>query len=391
MSDKISHPAIIGSIVRKDMTSWSRDRLWIALSLLVLVMFGVLFWVLPDSVEETIYVGVYPPELAEALEEATASEEGLSTGENEAVGVKVVEFESEEGMVTAIEEREEVDVGGEERELQIGLAFPEDFVEETAMGESSEVTVYVDGSVPDEITNAMSALVRELAYGVQALAAGGDMEAAFPATFPDEETIVLGEDRAGDQVPFNEKMRPLFAFMILIVESLALASLVALEVQSKTVTAVLVSPARITDFLSAKAIVGTTLAFAQAFIILVITRAFVGNVGALILATLIGAIMAAAIGMFTGAAGKDFMGTLFYGILFLVPLFIPAFAVLFPGTASWVVRLIPTWGVIEAMVGATSYDMSWAELALPLAVAAVWCLVLFAIGWVVLRRKVQTL
>jgi ABC-2 type transport system permease protein len=253
------------------------------------------------------------------------------------------------------------------------------------------VTVYVEGSVPEEITNAMSALVRELAYGVQALASGGDMAEVFPATFPDEETIVLGEDRAGDQVPFNEKMRPLFAFMILIVESLALASLIAIEVQTKTVTAVLVSPASMRDFLSAKAIVGTTLAFAQAFIILAITRAFVGNVGALLLATLIGAIMAAAIGMFTGAAGKDFMGTLFYGMLFLIPLFIPAFALLFPGSASWVVMIIPTWGVIEAMVAATSYDASWSELALPLGVAAAWCVVLFAFGWVALRRKVQTL
>jgi ABC-2 type transport system permease protein len=391
MSKKTSHPAIVGSIVRKDMRSWSRDRLWVVLTVLVLVMFGVLFWVLPDSVEETIYVGVYPPELAEALEEATASEEGLDTGETEAVGVNVVEFDSEEEMVTTIEEGEKVEVAGGEEEVTIGLAFPEGFIEQTAMGDTSEVTVYVDASVPEEITNAMSALVRELAYGVQALATGQDLEATFPATFPEEETIILGEDRAGDQIPFNEKMRPLFAFMILLTESLALASLIAVEVQSKTVTAVLVTPARMGDFLSAKAITGTVLAFSQALLILLITRAFVGNVGALILATFLGAIMAAAIGMFTGAAGKDFMGTLFYGMLFLIPLFVPAFAVLFPGTASWVVKIIPTWGVITAMVGATSYEMDWSELAVPLGAAALWCVALFAAGWLVLRRKVQTL
>jgi ABC-2 type transport system permease protein len=392
MSGPVSHSSIVGSIVRKDMTQWSRDRLWVAMTVLVLIMFGGLFWLLPDSVEETIYVGVYPPELSEALTEATESDEGLSTGESDAAGVKVVEFDSEDEMVTTIEERTEVDVDGEEREVTIGLAFPKDFIGETVRGETTEVTVYVEGTVPEEITNAMSALVRELAYGAQTIAMGENPEEAFPVTFPDQETIVLGVDRAGNQIPFNERMRPLFAFMIIIVESLALASLIAVEVQEKTMTAMLVTPARMGDVLTAKGITGTFLAFSQGVLILIITRAFVdSNALALLLATLIGAIMAAGLGMLTGAAGKDFMGTLFYGILYLVPLFIPAFAVMFPGSTSPIVQIIPTWGVITAMEGAASYDMGLGELAVPLAAAAAWCVAIFALGWIVLRRRVQSL
>ena len=374
------------------MTQWSRDKLWVAMTVLVLIMFGGLFWLLPDTVDETIYVGVYPSDLGEAITEAAASDEGLATSENDAAGIKVIEFDSEDEMVTAIEERTEFEVDGEEREIQIGLAFPKDFFEQSAAGESSSVNVYVDGSVPEEITNAMSALVRELAYSAQALAMGANAEEAFPVQFPEEQTIVLGVDRAGDQVPFNEKMRPMFAFMIIIVESLALASLVAVEVQEKTMTAMLVTPARVGDVLTAKAITGTVLAFSQGVLILIITRAFAGsNVVALALATLLAAIMAAGLGMLTGAAGKDFMGTLFYGILYLVPLFIPTFAVMFPGSTSPIVQAIPTWGVIAAMEGAASYDMTLGELAVPLGVATAWCVVIFAIGWVVLRRKVQAI
>ena len=101
--------------------------------------------------------------------------------------------------------------------------------------------------------------------------------------------------------------------------------------------------------------------------------------------------MATAVGMLTGAAGKDFMGTLFYGTLFLIPLYIPGFAVLFPGSASWIVKVIPSWGIIQTMVSATTYDLSWRDLAAPLICAAAWCVTLFAAGWLQLERKLQTL
>jgi hypothetical protein len=101
--------------------------------------------------------------------------------------------------------------------------------------------------------------------------------------------------------------------------------------------------------------------------------------------------MATAIGMLTGAAARDFMGTLFYGLLFLIPFNIPTFAVLFPGSASWFVKVIPSWGIIQAMVAATTYEMRWGDIALPLAYAAAWCTALSAAGWWQLQRKIQTL
>jgi len=376
MSSFVSRASIITSIVRKDLLEWSRDKFWVAISALVLVVFAIMFWLLPDSAEETIHVGVYPAALGEVFTQAAAADQ-------DAAGLDVVGFGSEEELVSAIEEG---------KKIQIGLAFPGDFTTSAFSGESSTVHVYVDGAVPEEVTNAMTAMVRELAYATRVLAIGGNPEAAFPATFPEEEVMILGEDRAGSQIPFRDQMRPMIAFMMLIMESLALAALIAVEIQTKTLTALIVTPARTADVLWAKSITGILLALSQVLLILALTNSFANsNVLVLILAAVIGAVMATALGMLTGAAGKDFMGTLFYGMLFLIPFFIPAFAVLFPGSASWVVKVIPSWGMIDTMVNATTHDTNWRDVALPLGYSSAWCAVLFAAGWLQLERRLQTL
>jgi ABC-2 type transport system permease protein len=385
MSRNVSRRSIVASIVKKDLIEWTRDKFWMAISALVLVMFGIMFWLMPDSVDETIHVGIYPATLGEVFAQAAAADQDAS-------GVLVAGFDSREALVSAIEEGRKVVVQGEEQNIQIGLAFPADFTSSAFSGEPSTVHVYVDGTIPVDVTNAMAAMVRELAYAARILALGGNPEAAFPVTLPEQEIMILGEDRAGNQVPYREQMRPMIAFIMLLMESLALAGLIAVEIQTKTVTALIVRPARTADVLWAKSITGVLLAFSQVLLILAITNSFANShVLALPAAAAVGAVMATAMGMLTGAAGKDFMGTLFYGLFFLIPFFIPALAVLFPGSASWIVKVIPSWGIIETMVSATTYETVWKDVAGPLAYSAAWCVVLLAAGWLQLERKLQTL
>ena len=107
--------------------------------------------------------------------------------------------------------------------------------------EAVTVTVYSDANVPEEIQGAMTSFVREAAYQL----AGQEL----PVTMSDEESIVLGEDRAGDQVTLQDKLRPMLIFMMLLMETFSMSSLVSTEVLQRTVTAVLVTPAKIGDFL----------------------------------------------------------------------------------------------------------------------------------------------
>ena len=411
MNRPVSRAAIVLAIIKKDLRDFSRDKLYVFLTVIGLVAFIGVYWVTPDRVQETITLGVHQTDLGDALEllqegfqaEVAAAGGGGSATTSAAQGLRIVQFPSAETLEAVIAKRLEAwrTAGGDlvlrdkaagdpepedatQVRVRIGIAFPERFMSAVAGGEPATVTVYSDTAVPAEVRDSMSSLVRELAYAV----AGREL----PVTLPAERDVILGQDRAGDQVSVREKMRPMLAFFVLMIETLSLASLIATEISTRTITAVLVTPARLSDVLLAKTIYGMFLAFSQALVMLLAVGAFTStNWSVLLVTLLVGGLMFTGVAMITGSAGKDFMGTIFYGMLFIVPLAVPAFAVLFPGTASTWVKVVPTYGLIQVLTGATAYGDTWADVAGHLALAAAWVAVLYACGLLVLRRKVVTL
>ena len=369
MPATISRLAIIGVIFKKDLGEALRDWLWILLSALGLVFYAVIFWLLPATVDETLTMGIRHTGLDMALQELReAQDEGLN----------VVVFETSEQLRSAV-----AGEPGTEKEVQIGIDFPKDFLAKILWREKALVQVYVGAGIPDEFRRATESMVREIAYHI-----AGDR---LPITEPDEQTVVLGQDRLGNQVPFRDKMKPMLAFFVLMFEAFALASLISSEVQSKTVTAVLITPARIGDVLTAKIILGTLFAFSQAVILLLAVNALGEGALLLLLIVLLGAMMVTGIGMITGSAGKDFMATLLYGMIFMALLAIPAFGPLFPGMASPWVKVLPSYGIVEGMLGTVIYGRGWAETMPYLALIIVWDIVIVGSGLLVLKKKVQTL
>ncbi|HHJ98799.1 MAG TPA: ABC transporter permease [Actinobacteria bacterium] len=415
MSRPTSRPAIIRALLKKELTAYSRDLVFLGLTLVVLIAAPFLFHALPDSVDESITLGVYPaiPEMIgdarEALAEMGATEEqlaelddiDLAAGEE---GLELIEFESEERLRGVIEgslelwrtesgemvyrDKEAGDKKPEDAERvepDIGVAFPSDFIAGVAAGKDDlTVTVYSQAGIGEEIQTAMKSFVREAAYQI----AGREL----PVGMPDEDTIVLGDDRMGDQVTMQERMRPLLLFMVLLMETFSMASLVSTEVLQRTVTAVLVTPAKVGDFLAAKTIFGTLMSLSQALIILVFIGGVTSANWSLILAVLVmGAIMFTGIALFVGAAGKDFMGQLFYAMLFTIPLLIPAISVMFPGSAAPWVKALPSYPIIKVLVETTAYGGTWGDAWGSLAYAALWLVVLYFAGLFALKRKVETL
>jgi ABC-2 type transport system permease protein len=369
-----SHLAIIRAIVAKDLREYARDRVWMVLTPVMLVAFVGLFWILPTTVEETVTVGIYQRGLDALVDQLAAGQEQ---------GLAVVEYESPAALQAAVEARETVRVGAREASLTMGIAFPDDLVAAVREGRSTTVTLYIDSAVPSEFQTALEGFVREIAYSL----AGDEL----PVTEPDQATVILGEDRVGDQVSFQERMRPLFAFFVLLTESIALAGLIAVEVQARTAKAIVATPASVADLLAAKGTTGMILALSQTLILL----AFMGSFGheplLLVTAVVLASIMMSGVGMIAGSFGRDFMTTLFSSVVLIVPLAVPAFAVLFPGSASLWVQALPTYGVIDTLVGVTSYRMTWSGAVGNLALAAAWCVAVFAAGWWLLKRRVEAL
>ncbi|MCK4267541.1 MAG: ABC transporter permease [Actinomycetia bacterium] len=370
MSKRDSHAGIIWTILKKDLKEFSRDKFFMLITGLGIFFYVLIYWLLPTTVNETITVGIHQTGMEKIFKEFEKSED-------EGIDFKL--FSTSKGLKKALG----LTAKQPKEELQIGLDFPKAFLTDVAAGKKTTVNVFVDSSIPKELRGTMSSLVKEMAYAL----AGQEL----PVTEPDEKTIVLGQDRAGNQISLRDKMKPMYAFFILIMETFALATLIAGEIQTKTVTAILVTPARIFDFLAAKGIVGTAVAFLEVTLLMILIRSFGNSPLILAVVLLLGAVLVTGLGFIAGASGKDFIGILFYSMLFMIPLMIPPIALFFPGSASFWVKLIPSYGLVQAIVGVVTYGEGWSDVALDIGMLLAWCIVLFTAGSVILKRKVESL
>ncbi len=364
MKRGISRACIVFAILRKDANQMMRDLIFVFLTFLGVATFVVLYWVLPKNVDETISIGVH--------------------GEGIVASMSAMSGESAEGMnISSYTEIEELRGAVENRDVEVGIHFPDTFVQDVASGKKVTVTVYARPNLPSEYTTAMSSMIRELAYALAGY--------RLPVTEPEETTVILGVDRAGDQLPLRDQMRPLYAFMVLIMESIALGSLIASEIQNRTVIALLASPARLGDVLAAKWIIGTLVALGESVIVLLLIRGFGPSPGIVLVTLVFGAIIVTGVAMIAGSAGKDLIGTMLLGMIFLIPLAIPAFSVLFPGTPAPWIRVLPTYSIVRIIMDASFYDAGWADSAGGFATLALWCVAFAAAGVLVLGRKVKML
>lgn len=354
----------IRAILQKDLVAFSRDRFYVFITILGLVAFVVMYWLLPDSVDETVRLGVHQTDLGRVFTQLE---------QTEGDGLEITQFDSVQALTAAVEDGTDGIVAG--------IAFPPDFAAAAGAG-SPIVDLLVPANVAPDHVELVKGLATQVAYAVTG---------SGPAIDLATRTVILGVDRTGDQVSMQEQMRPLLAFFVLLVETFALSSLVAIEVQQRTVTAVLVTPTRARDFIAAKGVLGAMLALVEVLLLMTLIRGFVGDVPVLLVALVLGAFLVTGIGLLAGASGRDFMGVLFLTMLLMIPLMIPAFAALFPGTAATWIKVLPTFGLVEAIVGVTTRAESWVDLAGALFALAGWGVALFSAGAVVLRRRVTTL
>jgi ABC-2 type transport system permease protein len=355
----------IGAIVVKDLRLFARDRFYLFVSVLGLAAYTVLFWVLPATAEQTVPLGVHLPGDEQLLEPALAE-----AGEQ---GMDLTVYGSAAELETAVSSGEVV----------AGLDFPPGFLATTAAGGPTTVRLLLSGQAPPELRDALTGLVRESAHQL-----AGDSP---PVTLPDLDEMVLGAERIAGPVPLREQLRPLLIFLVLMTEMFALAALVAAEIAQRTASAVLVTPVRSGDLLAAKALLGTVLAFGQALLLGLVTGGLAHAPALLVVALLLGAVLVTGFGLIAGSLGQDFVAIIFYSVLFFIPMAIPAFALLYPGTPAVWVQAMPTYGLAETLVRASVYRDGWAELWGYLAVLAAWCAAALVAGTLVLGRRVARL
>ncbi len=345
----------IRALVAKDLTLFMRNRFFAFITIAALVAYIIIYFLMPDNVDETLRVGFYADELPPALTDLLTEE-----------GLEIYYADSEQALKDAVLEAE----------VTAGYAFPAGFVKSLAGEENPVVQVYFPADLPQEAKDIYLLLLKELSFTM----VGQPLNLEF-----NEE--IIGDDLVGQQIPLRDRMLPMIAVFILMIETLGLASLLSGEIEAKTLQALLITPLTIRSLFIGKGITGVGMAFVQALILVAITGGLLHQPVIVLLALLLGALLATGIGFLLASAGKDLMGILAWGVLAILILSLPAFGIIFPGTISNWVRAIPSYYLVDTINRAINYGIDNRLALTNLAILLLIDLIILWLGVAALRRK----
>lgn len=345
---------IVSALVAKDFTLFFRNRFFAFVTVLALLGYVGIYFAMPGSVDEELEIGLYAPEIPPVFEQVQG--QGLAV---EPVG-------SEETLLAAVEEGRFV----------AGVVLPSDFVQKLAAGQRPRVDVYFTPDAPDEIKDSVTVLLQELAY----------LQSGQLLTVEISEQI-LGPDMLGMQVPPRDRMLPLFAILILMVETLGLASLISEEVEGRTIQALLITPMTVSGLFAAKGITGVGLAFVQAVVFMAATGGLSRQPLVSVTALLLGALLATGVGFLIASVGKDLLSVMGWGIPAVLLLSVPPFGVVFPGAISDWVQIIPSYYLVDTVHLAANFGIGWDGVWRDLLVLAGFDAAFVGLGIAALKRR----
>lgn len=346
---------IISALVSKDATLYFRNRFFAFVSILALVFYVIIYFVMPSVVDEDLEIAFYAMVVPPVFEQT----------EN---GLVFEQFETEDALKEAI-------TNGD---YAAGISLPADIMDKLTAGQQAEVDVFYNSLIDTDIQDTINQIITELAF----------IQAGQPLTIGISEEI-LGTDMTGQQIPQRDRLLPLLAVAILMMETLGLASLISDEVENRTVRALLVTPMSVTGFFTAKGITGITLAFVQVLIFMAIVGGLSTQPLIILAALLLGSVLATGIGFLVASGGKDLLSVMAWGIPAMIVLIIPAFVVMFPGPVSDWVMIIPSYYLVDTVHLVANLGGGWGDIWQNLLILLGFDALIIWLGIIVLRRKLQ--
>ena len=346
----------IKALLKKDFALFIGNRFYLLITVLGLVFYIAMYMILPSRVDEKFELALHAPVVPPAFEQLAAQ------------GAEATFFDTEDELRQSV-------LNGD---FQVAISLPPDVLDIWNAGGKPAITVYYASTAPPEIAEAIVTLVKELSY----IQTGQAL--AFDTT---EE--VLGPDLLGAQIALRDRMRPMLAILLLLMEVMTLASLVAVEIEQGTARALLVTPMRTSDLFAAKGILGVGLALVQAVLFMGLVGGF-SHEPLLILSTLVlASFFVVGVGFFLASLARDTNSVTGWGILILILFAIPGFGAVIPGLLADWAKFIPSYYLIDTVNRVANYGAGWADVGGNLAVMAGITAVLLLGGLAALRRRFQ--
>jgi ABC-2 type transport system permease protein len=346
---------IIKTVVGKDMMLLFKDRLFGFVTILSVIIYIVFYLIMPRTLDETIEIGFYAP-LSPLLFNRNMESEG----------VVVRSFNTDQALKQAVMDKK----------FNLGISIPEGLWKSAETGEKPKIYVYYASDTPGEIKEMYTIFIGEM---IQQMTGSGlrveDVE------------IVLGPDMGGRQIPYRDRLIPMFIFMLLLTEAFGLANLITSELESGTLQALLITPMRITDLFAGKGITGVVLSFTQSLVLLAFMGGLSQNVSLILCTLLLGSVMVTGIAFLIGSVSKDMMSALAWITLVIIVFAIPAVSILFPGPVSGWIKVIPSFYMVDTLHRAVNFNIGWTGNTSNLISLAGFNVVFIFLGIFSLKRK----
>jgi ABC-2 type transport system permease protein len=299
----------------------------------------------------------------------------VDRGESE-ITETVLEMEELDARTVASEE--ELLEQLEAHDLDAGIVLASGFDDAVAAGEKPELGFYLAGEsiASDRIIVLVTTI--DLVRGVE----GGSPPVRIETT------------RVGDAevLPIATRLVPSIMIYALIVAGVFVpAFYVVAEREQGTLQAILITPVKFTEFLTAKAVFGFVLSFALALFTLALNGALGGDYPALLISMAVASLMCAEIGLVYATGARD-IKTLYTLIKSLnIFIFAPVIFYIFPNWPQWIAKLFPTYWFLNPIFDVTTrgYGLAdvWGELLVALAICAAFVPIILVLA----RRMKQTI
>jgi ABC-2 type transport system permease protein len=279
---------------------------------------------------------------------------------------------------TVLDDAEQMRVAVEAHDYDAGLRLPAGLDDDLAADRAATIEFVVSGQ-----SLASTRLVLGVTTLEQLRGASGDAD-----------LVEVTVSTVGDEqwVPVDDRVLPLIVIYAVMIAGLFLpASSLVEERGSRTIDAVLVTPARMSHVLLAKGLLGVLLAVLMGWVTLALNGALASEVVGLTLFLVLGGIMMAELGLILGCWAKD-TNTLFSavkggGVVVIAPVLFT----LFPGLPQGIARIFPTYYFLQPIydmsVTGTTVSDHWLELVVCSAI----CLLLLPLVAAMGRRLEQQL
>lgn len=313
-----------------------------------LVLYAFVLPVVMTLLIRGVFGGLFAPEPRLGIVDEGGSQ--VTQRAQELDGIAVTVMDDVDAMLDRVEGND----------LDAGLVLPAGFDATVMSGTPADLGFYVGGESLESNRILLAVTTLDLVRGVEGTAPPAEVE-----------IVQLGEDTPD----LTARLLPLIVmYAVAIAGAFVPAAGMVDEKVHRTLSAVLVSPAKMNEVLAAKGLLGVILALATGLVTLAINDAWGSSIAVTVLSLLLAGVMMVEIGLVLGAWARD-ANTLFTafkagGIL----IFFPVIIFLFPSLPEWIARLGPSFYFLDPIFQAVTTEVGladvWVELVIGLAIVA---------------------